>query len=185
MLITVCQTSIILPCPPCPSCPTILPSSCASGQLTKDNCLCCDVCARAVGEDCGGWVFAGAGRTCADNLYCEYSPLDTQNDFNTGVCKQEVLKGECCKQKVVVDTMDVYTLDLTSRSNALDICLGSCVYRLEGDLSGEHFCLEDGDFNFECIFNWFIVIVIVMALSMKFWNLYPFCKFVHINSLYI
>ena len=49
--------------------------------------------------------------------------------------------------------MDVYTLDMTSRSNALDTCLGSCAYRLEGDLSGELFCLEDGDLNMECIYN--------------------------------
>ena len=88
------KTSIILRCPPCISCPMISQSSCASGQLTKDNCLCCDVCARAISEDCGGWVYAGAGRTCADNLYCEYSPLDTQNDFNTGVCRREEAKEE-------------------------------------------------------------------------------------------
>ena len=37
----------------CTACPPA-PGYCASGELAKDVCGCCDVCAKALGEECGG-----------------------------------------------------------------------------------------------------------------------------------
>ena len=108
------------------------------------------MCAKAVGQDCGGWRGFHAGRTCADGLFCEYSPLDTQNDFNSGICKRENPKDNCCDRIVVKETLEVYTLNLTSGRRALDICLDGCVYRKDGDVSGKLFCFKDGDLNIEC-----------------------------------
>ena len=62
------------------------PSSCISGEVTLDNCLCCTVCARAVGEVCGGWHYAGASTICARGLYCKYPPGISHSDFNSGIC---------------------------------------------------------------------------------------------------
>jgi len=47
-------------CPP--------PACCTSGSYTLGVCGCCEVCAKAEGESCGGlWGFAGS---CAAGLRC-------------------------------------------------------------------------------------------------------------------
>merc|ERR1711909_57786 len=74
----------------CLSCPQLVtPTSCVSGEVTLDNCLCCKVCALPVGGVCGGWQYAGAHTQCAQGLRCTYKPGETQSDFNTGVCTQK------------------------------------------------------------------------------------------------
>ena len=55
----------------CASCAPLSPSECLSGELTKGVCGCCDECAKAEGQECGGlWGLAG---TCAQHLYCDTS----------------------------------------------------------------------------------------------------------------
>lgn len=57
-----------------PSCPNCLEvhchpeEDCAHGA-TKDECGCCDVCAKGLGEECGG--YRNHGGTCAENLICK------------------------------------------------------------------------------------------------------------------
>merc|ERR1712098_989914 len=64
---------------------------CQSGQLAKDLCGCCDVCAMAEGEECGG-PFGSSG-TCANYLNCEKL---LEDDFNeVGVCRAKV-GSQCC-----------------------------------------------------------------------------------------
>merc|ERR1711875_146317 len=64
---------------------------CQSGQLAKDLCGCCDVCAKAEGEECGG-PFGSSG-TCANYLDCEKR---LEDDFNeVGVCRAKV-GSQCC-----------------------------------------------------------------------------------------
>ncbi|KAK8733136.1 hypothetical protein OTU49_006778, partial [Cherax quadricarinatus] len=56
-------------CSPCDDdeCPTLAPKSCIWGML-KDPCLCCHVCAKGPGEECGGrsleFGVCGPGLTC-------------------------------------------------------------------------------------------------------------------------
>ena len=54
---------------------------CKSGQLTTDECGCCDRCATAEGEHCGKMFMA----SCADYLYCKIDRNDRH--YKPGVCK--------------------------------------------------------------------------------------------------
>lgn len=62
-----------------------VPENCPVG-LTKDACGCCDVCAKAKGEACGGpWFLLGR---CGKGLKCirenpEYS-------HSNGICQPEI-----------------------------------------------------------------------------------------------
>ena len=106
-------------------------------------CGCCDVCAKAEGEVCGGpW---GKDGVCADNLTCE--KLDP-NDFNTsGTCKLELQYLEtCCKKKVVKSTGEEYLLEMNSRQKALPNCLDECVYKKDEIF----YCFEKGDLEIDC-----------------------------------
>ena len=120
----------------CVECPEVFPSNCTGGQLTKDQCGCCDVCAKAVGESCGYYN----GR-CGDGLYCYYPP---PKDF-FGVC--------CCEKKILKETEDVYILDKSSNNKTLDICLDECVYRKEGDVSDDIYCFKKGNSHIVCDWN--------------------------------
>eukprot|EP00092_Neocalanus_flemingeri_P036105 GFUD01039309.1.p1 GENE.GFUD01039309.1~~GFUD01039309.1.p1 ORF type:complete len:205 (+),score=38.83 GFUD01039309.1:57-671(+) len=127
--------------PPCTPCPPP-PQYCASGQVTKDVCACCDVCAKAVGQQCGGpWGISG---TCADDLFCELDDFFPPDDFNaSGICKQKSPKG-CCARRVSKNTGQVYVLDPTSGGN----CLYNCAYRKNSE--GSIFCFMKGDSHMEC-----------------------------------
>ncbi|GAB6024848.1 hypothetical protein CHUAL_009966 [Chamberlinius hualienensis] len=58
-------------------------SACKHG-ITKDVCFCCDVCAKGLGEPCGGqWNLWGR---CASGLTCQPNP------------KSKALSGKCIKQ---------------------------------------------------------------------------------------
>jgi len=137
----------------CLSCDLVDSSECASGELTKDVCGCCDVCAKAAGQECGGpWGVMG---TCAASyLYCDFSAQEIKPDsfdFNAvGVCKQKNPTTECCERKVVKETLDVYTLMIDSGRDALEECLDNCVFRKEGDVGENAFCFKKGDLQVEC-----------------------------------
>ena len=126
------------------------PSECASGELTKDICMCCDVCAKAAGQVCGGlWGMMG---TCASHLYCHYSGRDTTPNFNSiGFCKQKNPTSDCCERKVVKEAGEVYTLIVNSGVDALDVCLDSCVCRKEWGIEGITFCFKKGDQQVKCL----------------------------------
>ncbi|XP_078697810.1 uncharacterized protein LOC144925603 [Branchiostoma floridae x Branchiostoma belcheri] len=62
-------------CPPLPSC---------QGDVTKDACGCCDVCAKIPGESCGGqWNISG---TCSRGLTCVVDPNEHLGNQATGTC---------------------------------------------------------------------------------------------------
>jgi len=139
----------------CASCMPVSPSECLSGELTKGVCGCCDECAKAEGEECGGlWGLAG---TCAKNLYCEdsYQEYDEyyMNYEMPGICKpvhQGLGNSDCCNKKIVKASQDVYILHKTSGMRALTVCLDSCVYTKEGDNSGHVYCFKQGNMDVEC-----------------------------------
>jgi len=57
-----------LSCLPCRQAPCETPTCCSSGKLTLDACGCCQVCAKAQNETCGGpWDTSGH---CATGLNC-------------------------------------------------------------------------------------------------------------------
>ena len=128
------------------------PSECRSGQLTKDVCGCCEECAKAAGEVCGGpWGISG---TCAEDLFCDISSGGTTPafSFNTeGICRPKDYKDDfCCERKIVKETRAVYILDMNTGKKALDICLDSCVYRKEGGGREDLFCFQSGNMQVEC-----------------------------------
>ncbi|XP_078588087.1 cysteine-rich motor neuron 1 protein-like isoform X2 [Branchiostoma floridae x Branchiostoma japonicum] len=69
-----CGTFTCAPVPPC------------RGDITKDPCGCCDVCAKIEGEGCGGpWDISG---TCSSGLTCVIDPGDPLGSFNAaGTCE--------------------------------------------------------------------------------------------------
>jgi len=120
------------------ACPKLYPSNCTSGQLTKDPCGCCDECAKAVGQSCGGmWGFGG---NCADGLTC-YKPAVAGDwyawDEKYGIC--------CSKREIEKTSGDAYVLDNSTDQVDLNICLDVCVYRKERDLNSNVFCFKDGN----------------------------------------
>ena len=137
----------------CTTCYPQSPSECRSGQLTKDVCGCCDVCAQAAGEVCGGpWGISG---TCAEDLYCDISSRGTTPPYGhfgyEGICRPTDYKDDfCCERKIVKETRDVYILDRNTGRKALDICLDSCVYRKEGGGRGDLFCFQSGNMQVDC-----------------------------------
>merc|ERR1719431_1057746 len=72
------------PCIPenCPDEPD--PFSCSSGELVRDLCDCCLICAKAEGDICGGdWDLLGR---CASSLTCTPT-LTNKHQFASGVCE--------------------------------------------------------------------------------------------------
>ncbi|XP_066276590.1 cysteine-rich motor neuron 1 protein-like isoform X1 [Branchiostoma lanceolatum] len=65
---------------------TCTPLPLCRGDVTKDVCNCCDVCAKIAGEGCGGpWGIAG---TCSRGLTCVKDPNDPLEDFqSSGTCE--------------------------------------------------------------------------------------------------
>merc|ERR1711935_261408 len=96
-LLSLCLFAIVFPstlsldCFPCwkRSCANqvVDPESCASGQIIKDHCNCCNVCAKALGEECGGdWDEYG---TCATPFICNHD-YDYETNQNTAVCVEDI-----------------------------------------------------------------------------------------------
>ena len=139
----------------CASCSPLSPGECVSGELVKGVCGCCDECAKAEGEECGGmWGLAGS---CAHNLYCDtsYQEYDEYYQYYDmpGICRpvhQGPGNSECCEKKIMKESKDVYILNQTSGMRALAVCLDDCVYSKEGDDSGHLFCFKQGDLVVEC-----------------------------------
>jgi len=85
-----------LRCLPCQEAECSPPSCCASGSVTLGVCGCCQVCAKAEGETCGGpWATSGS---CAAGLRCFRQCGDVEDEeycrdyglFNAyGVCVEE------------------------------------------------------------------------------------------------
>lgn len=78
-------------CPPCDrsACAKVRRSSCPSGELTKDACGCCRVCASGLGERCGGYSWEEG--ICAKGLLCARHLLNFQarvefGEVGTCVC---------------------------------------------------------------------------------------------------
>ena len=139
----------------CTTCPPLSASECKSGQLTKDVCFCCDVCAKAEGETCGGpWNLDGV---CADDLVCDkskdYGTTPLVDDFNaSGVCKFVTLSPgvDCCSEKLVKSTGEKYILESNPDMKALKSCVDECVYRKEGDQDRSLYCFEKGSLEIQC-----------------------------------
>ncbi|CAK9293388.1 unnamed protein product [Gordionus sp. m RMFG-2023] len=70
------------------------PTNC-KGDMVKDACGCCDVCAKVLNETCGGpwWV----GGRCSKGLICKFSDY-RQPIQSDGVCILEYLRklGDPC-----------------------------------------------------------------------------------------
>ena len=75
---------------PCLECLPTAPY-CASGQLIKDACNCCVVCAKAEGDECGYVMDA-----CADNLYCDKPPPKTPQSCRipSGICRKKKVESK-------------------------------------------------------------------------------------------
>lgn len=106
----------------CTECPKSPPMDCASGHLTKDVCGCCDVCAKAEGEKCGGmWGMSG---TCAPGLNCETAkPIpNTKPYFNPnedGVCvKDSTAQDTSCCDPGPNPVLDYYRMPLAEGPNS-------------------------------------------------------------------
>ena len=65
------------------------PPPCASGQLTKNICECCDVCAIAEGDRCGFFD------PCAEDLYCDKPPSKPMPApfIIEGICRSNKAEG--------------------------------------------------------------------------------------------
>lgn len=62
------------------------------GGIVKDICGCCDVCAKVLGERCGGPFYRG--RTCDEGLKCVKKELpDLDNRFAYGTCGKTARRG--------------------------------------------------------------------------------------------
>ena len=123
----------------CAACEPLIPDNCPSGQLAKDVCECCDVCAKAEGEECGGvWSLSG---TCADYLFCEENSV---GNFMPGICKTK--DDSCCEKKVSVLTGESYSLVKKYDS----FCTYNCAYRKEQDPSPFLYCFKQEDKNIVC-----------------------------------
>jgi len=107
----------------CTECPKSPPMDCASGHLTKDVCGCCDVCAKAEGETCGGmWGMSG---TCAPGLNCETAkPLpNTKPYFNhneAGVCVKDSTGQDtsCCDPGPKEEILDYHRMPRAEGPNS-------------------------------------------------------------------
>ncbi|XP_037071866.1 cysteine-rich motor neuron 1 protein-like isoform X2 [Pollicipes pollicipes] len=84
MLLSGLTLSAALSCTPCEK-TTCVEVSCP-GRTVRDVCGCCDVCARGLGERCGGY-FDSFG-LCDDGLVCQTSPRHGQpvDTGAEGVC---------------------------------------------------------------------------------------------------
>jgi len=98
-----CKQSSSLKCSPCDrsKCKNEpKPEDCRSGELASGICGCCDRCAAAVYEKCGGlWGMTGH---CADYLYCH------QEDYGSvGICKPNTCttRGDCFRGNMMCERM--------------------------------------------------------------------------------
>jgi len=59
------------------------------GSVVKDNCGCCDACAKQVGEECQDSYHYNLKGKCDEGLFCYYSSgaLD-HNEWAAGVCRE-------------------------------------------------------------------------------------------------
>ena len=133
-------------------CKKLYPSNCTSGQVTKDNCGCCEECAKAEGQSCEGELHLYSGR-CADGLTCFKQP-ETQS-LDQGFLITTGLGTCCCPKKTLVETGEVFLLDDSTDAKALDICKNKCVYRKEGATNGNAFCFKEvpkGGFQVGCTY---------------------------------
>merc|ERR1712215_548683 len=148
----------------CTVCTRKYPEDCTSGQLTWDVCGCCQVCAKAEGDVCGGpWGIRG---TCADFLFCDLNLEEIHDEFNAdGICRVEPLDHnhtidilgvdghhidhtqDCCENLVAKSNGDVFKLD--NKRGLKKHCVHGCLYRREGDVNNEGSCLEVSE-KFKC-----------------------------------
>jgi len=98
-----CKQSSSLKCLPCDrsKCQNEpKPEDCRSGELASGICGCCDRCAAAVYEKCGGlWGMTGH---CADYLYCQ------QEDYGSvGICKPNTCttRRDCFRGNMMCERM--------------------------------------------------------------------------------
>lgn len=74
------------------------PTNCAGGLTYEANCGCCLVCAKVLGETCGGeW---GANGRCDKGLECYVSPFAYAKGSSIGICRRKsilmhALKSSC------------------------------------------------------------------------------------------
>ncbi|CAK9300829.1 unnamed protein product [Gordionus sp. m RMFG-2023] len=83
------------PCHNLPNkCSTPTPTDC-KGDITKDACGCCDVCAKVKDEECGG-PFRTSGK-CSRGFICKYESYEEPLQ-SKGICITEYPKeeGEPC-----------------------------------------------------------------------------------------
>ena len=78
-----------LSCLPCNKidCKPLSSSDCSSGELTLDVCKCCNVCAKAHYETCGGqW---GLNGQCAEGFTCHDPDNIPFQEWKNGTCIKE------------------------------------------------------------------------------------------------
>jgi len=96
-------------CPPtCLRCTPLRISDCRAG-IVRDLCGCCSVCAKAVGETCGG--LDGAHGTCGTNLTC----ISIRGGRREGRCVPRVVPNA----PPTTATSSPTTLPTTNSSDAL------------------------------------------------------------------
>jgi len=119
------------------------PEYCSTGQTVKDECGCCEVCAKGEGEECGGlW---GTDGTCADDLECVMENPEDPFDLR-GTCQRTV--SGCCDFKVKKATGQVYVVD---KELGTGYCMEGCTYRKEGLARSPAYCfLSRDNHRYEC-----------------------------------
>ncbi|XP_032241037.2 venom protein 302 [Nematostella vectensis] len=90
-----CLSCDMFECPP--------PPKDCKGGLAKDICGCCKVCAKVVGEKCGGpWNYDG---TCDKGLFCDKKG-GKGRVFWYGYCEPVVEHGQDPFKRLLMDVMN-------------------------------------------------------------------------------
>lgn len=92
----------------CSRCPPLRISDCRAG-IAREACGCCLVCAKALGETCGG--LDGIYGTCGTNLTC----ISIQGRYRKGRCVPRVVPSA----PPTTATSNPTSLPTTNSSNAL------------------------------------------------------------------
>ncbi|XP_047129917.1 antistasin-like [Hydra vulgaris] len=88
-----CYTSTAFTCINCATVKCKAPEGCKAGTV-KDYCGCCDICAQASGEECGGLL--ENTKKCGNQLEC-VKKNDTIKSDLMGICRPKCDQTQLCK----------------------------------------------------------------------------------------
>ncbi|EDV26322.1 uncharacterized protein TRIADDRAFT_54193 [Trichoplax adhaerens] len=123
-----------LGCPHCNRQKCKYPTNCPGGLTYEPYCGCCLVCAKVLGESCGGpW---GSSGHCDKGLECYISPFAYTKGSSIGVCRHIPVSGyaaaptfSTCRPACTPEyCMKDHTAICSATNNAIEIktCRGGC-----------------------------------------------------------